>query len=235
MPETHTLETRALAPQPARVRVERRDDDKPIITGYAAVFYRAGDPSTEYPIWSDLVERIMPGAFDNALKEGDDVRCLFNHDKNQVLGLRSSGTAKFSVDKVGLKFEVTPPDTQAGRDVVTLIDRGDVPGASFTFLTSNTAKRGKVVWVTETVDGNTIDIREIHDLELFEAGPVIFPCYEGTSVDLRCCSREGAQLTTRERDDWRKREKAEQLGIPTADEVEMRARLAELRLDELEI
>ena len=46
----------------------RSDGDKFVIGGYAAVFYRAGDPSTEYELWPGTVERIAPTAFDEAVK-----------------------------------------------------------------------------------------------------------------------------------------------------------------------
>ena len=39
-----------------------------------------------------IMERIMPGAFDRALEEDNDVLGLFNHDQNQLLGRRSIGT-----------------------------------------------------------------------------------------------------------------------------------------------
>jgi len=230
--EGRPIERRALAPEIAQLRLERRENDKPVITGYAAVFYRKGDAQTEYQMWPDLVERIMPGAFDAAIKENDDARGLFNHDRNQLLGLRSSGTLRLSVDKVGLKYEIDAPDTQAGRDTVTLLERGDIPGSSFSFLAGGSyAKRGKVVWVTETVDGQTVDIREVHELELFDVGPVTWPAYEGTSAGIRSCSEREAKAVCQEREAWRKQLEAEQL--PTDDDVMVRSRLAQLTIDDM--
>ena len=89
-------------------KVELREDEnkKPAgITGYAAVFYD-GTPNTEYELCDGLRERIMPGAFDRAMSEGHDVRGLFNHDANMLLGRTTSGTCRLSVDSRGLKYDI---------------------------------------------------------------------------------------------------------------------------------
>lgn len=162
-----------------KVQLVKRDGEKPGLTGYGAVFYKAGDPSTEYQLWSDTYERIMPGAFDRAMRE-DDVRSLFNHDSNIVLGRNRAGTLKLSVDEKGLKYDVTPPDTQLCRDqVLTPIERGDVSGSSFMFVPLRT------VWVEEVRDGRTFYFRNLEDVQLWEVGPVVFPAYEGTTTGLR--------------------------------------------------
>ena len=93
------MERRVLDPKLARVRVKRADDgdDKPpVITGYGAVFYDPNDPGTEFRIWDDMVERIMPGAFDRAIRE-DDVRSFFNHDENIILGRNRSAPATLAL------------------------------------------------------------------------------------------------------------------------------------------
>ena len=97
---------------------ETKPDALPDVIGYAAVYYD-GTPGTEYKLWDGFIERIAPGAFDRALKE-DDVRCFFNHDPNWVLGSTGAEppTLQLSSDIVGLRYQVQPPPTQAGRDVV---------------------------------------------------------------------------------------------------------------------
>jgi hypothetical protein len=93
-----------------RITVERREDGKPIIVGYGSVFYREDDPGTEYELWRGFKERIGRSAFDSRLT--DDVRALFNHDTNMVLGRTTAETLKLSVDDVGLRYEIEPPDTR---------------------------------------------------------------------------------------------------------------------------
>jgi len=79
-----------------------------------------------------FVEIIKPGAFTKTLDESD-VRALLNHNSDQVLGRMSAGTLKLWEDDRGLRAEIHPPDTSAGRDAVALIKRGDLTGMSFGF------------------------------------------------------------------------------------------------------
>ncbi len=154
--------------------IERADGAAPLITGYAAVFYRAGDAGTEYEMWPGLVERIMPTAFDKAIAS-NDVRALFNHDPAVVLGRSSAGTLRLSVDERGLRYEIDPPDTTAARDLIQSIRRGDISGSSFAFMPVATTHRD---------DGPTKYI-ERTEVELFDVGPVTFPAYSGASTGVR--------------------------------------------------
>jgi HK97 family phage prohead protease len=160
-----------------RVEIRREENQPATISGYAAVFYRADQPGTEFRLADDYVERIQPGAFDNALKNADDARALFNHDSNQVLGRVSSGTLRLNVDEVGLRYQIDLPDTQLGRDVATIIERGDVSGSSFAFAVND---KGSEV----TRDGEQM-VRTITDVSLFDVGPVTYPAYQATSTAKR--------------------------------------------------
>jgi len=147
------------------------------IDGHAAVF------DQEYVLWEDssmrAIETVKPGAFSRAIKEKQDVRALVNHDPNQLLGRTKAGTLELKEDSVGLYFKVDPPDTQLGRDVHTLVKRGDLSGCSFAF----TVEKEKV---TETKkSGKVVRHREIQDVDLFDVGPVTYPAYQGTDVNAR--------------------------------------------------
>ncbi len=157
------------------VAIQTREDKPPMISGYAAVFFREDDPGTQYELFPGLVERILPGAFDRALSEADDCRGLFNHDPNQLLGRTKSGTLRLSIDAKGLKYEIDAPDTQTGRDACTMLERGDLAGSSFSFMPDD------VTW-RETGDTT---IREVRSLHLYDVGPVTFPAYESTSAGVR--------------------------------------------------
>lgn len=186
----------------SQMRAEPRGEKK-VITGYAAVFYREGDKGTEYELFPGLVERIMPGAFDAALRE-DDVRGLANHKPELLLGRRRAGdasaTMRLSVDDVGLKYEIDVPDTEAGRSTYESVRRGDLDGSSFAFDTSVDwgAKRGSVTW--REVDGTTI--REIGSLTLYDVGPVTFPAYSGATAGIRSSGDE--KRLRDECDAWRR-------------------------------
>lgn len=164
---------------------QRADGALPLIVGYAAVFYREGDPATEYEIWPAdqygprVVERIMPTAFSRAVRE-DDVRGLFNHSSDIVLGRASAGTLRLFVDQVGLRYEIDPPDTAAARDLIQSLRRGDITGSSFAFIPRASEYRDI------TADGKLVEtVIERHDVQLFDVGPVTFPAYAGASSGVR--------------------------------------------------
>jgi HK97 family phage prohead protease len=159
----------------AQVRATK--SETPGIEGYASVF------NEEYVLWDSgsfrMVEIVKPGTFTRALEEKQDVRCLFNHDANFLLGRTEAGTLRLKQDDKGLQFENDLPDTQIGKDVRTSVDRKDLDGCSFAFTVT------KQSWREETKDGKTISTREIEEVDLFDVGPVTYPAYEGTSVSAR--------------------------------------------------
>lgn len=203
----------------ARPRCEQRADQPdapPVIVGYAAVFYRAGDPGTEYRLYEDAYERVMPGAFDAAIREGDLVRGLTNHEDLWLLGRTDLGTVRLSVDQVGLRYEIDPPDTQAGRDTVALLKRGDLDASSFGFRVWG-GKRGRTAWIEEVRDGRQVSIRELQEVELLDVGPVTFPAYLASTAGLRSVAwRQEAQA---DHERWLARRAAERMadGAPPAD------------------
>ncbi|WP_134736933.1 HK97 family phage prohead protease, partial [Escherichia coli] len=85
------------------VRAEQYDNAPTHILGYGSVFN-----SRSEPLWG-FREIIKPGAFDDVLN--DDVRGLFNHDPNFILGRSSAGTLSLSVDERGLRYDIVAPDT----------------------------------------------------------------------------------------------------------------------------
>lgn len=168
------MERRFLPAARAHVAVERGAADDNAITGVASVFYD-GTPGTEYELWSGVFERILPGAFDRAIKENDDVRALFNHDPSLLLARTTSHTLRLWVDKIGLRYEIDPGDTQVARDVLIHIERGDVTGSSFAFTPTDES------WRKEAGK----EIREIKGVKLYDVAPVTYPAYEATSAGTR--------------------------------------------------
>lgn len=144
-------------------------DSKPVIKGYAARFNSLSEDLGYFK------EIIMPGAFRKTINDGADVRALFNHDPNFVIGRVKSGTLRISEDDKGLFIEATPPETTWAKDLVTSIKRGDVDQMSFGFKTVKDNKR---------VD-NGQNIRELLEVKLFDVSPVTYPAYTQTSVVAR--------------------------------------------------
>ena len=157
----------------AAVEIRAEGEGTGMIHRYGAVYYD-GTPNTEYQLWPGMVERIMPGAFSQAVNR-DDVRALFNHDTNMVLGRKSAGTLRIFDDNRGLRYEIDPGETTVYRDVAQFIKRKDVQGSSFAFMITDEQPRKE----------NGIRIREIRGVELFDVGPVTFPAYESTSTGVR--------------------------------------------------
>jgi uncharacterized protein len=182
---SNELHRRYLSRKQLPIKLEQRSDGAlPKIVGYAAVFYRDGDPTTEYEMWPAeygfprVVERVQPGAFDRALKE-DDVRALFNHETDKVLGRSASGTLRLSVDAVGLRYEIDPPDTHLAHDLIQSLQRGDISGSSFAFVPRGTVYR-------DTKEGDVqVTYVERTDVQLFDVGPVTYPAYGGATSGLR--------------------------------------------------
>ena len=141
------------------------------IEGYAAVFNQVAE------IWPGFREVIRPGAFARAIEEGADVRALWNHDPNYVLGRRGSGTLAVNEDEHGLRYVVRPPRAQWAEDLQETIGRGDVNRSSFAFIV-------RLERWTQDVE-NGFSLRELLDVDVIDVSPVTYPAYEGTSVGLR--------------------------------------------------
>lgn len=151
------------------LRIVRRDNEPPQIVGNSAVFETLSDDLGGFR------EKIERGAFKDAIK--GDVRALFNHDPNMVLGRTTAGTLELEETRDGLAMTVTPPDTQVARDLMTSIERGDITGQSFSFETE--------VDEWESVE-NGPDIRTLKKIRaVFDVGPVTFPAYPDTDVAIR--------------------------------------------------
>lgn len=122
-----------------------------------------------------FVEQVAPGTFSKTLQEAD-IRALFNHDPNFLLGRNKAGTLRMEEDNVGLGYEIDLPDTSAGRDVANLLERGDLTGSSFGFRTIEDE------W-GETESG--FPLRTLRSVALRDVGPVTYPAYSDSESALR--------------------------------------------------
>ncbi len=198
------LERRAFVA--VELRVEGEGDEPKRLVGHAAVFNSLSEDLGGFR------ERVAPGAFAASLA-GDDIRALFNHDPNQVLGRNRAGTLKLAEDDTGLAIAITPPDTQAGRDLTVSIERGDVSQMSFGFRTLSDE------WSME--DGD--QVRTLKAVRLFDVSPVTFPAYPQTDVALRGLETWKAAQAEAEK-------KPEATASPARNRAEARQRQAEAEL-----
>lgn len=167
----------------AELRAKKTDNG---IEGYAAVFNQLSEDLGWFR------EIIMPGAFADCLAGNPDVRALFNHDANMVLGRTTAKTLRLKEDSKGLHFDADLPDTQAARDLLTSIERGDISQCSFGFQ----VRKQKFAEETDE-SGETNLIRELHAVDVFDVSPVTFPAYPQTSVDTRALWPDGLPRAVR--------------------------------------
>lgn len=161
----------------SRHRVELREiGGKRIISGYAALF---DSLSVDLGGYTEIIRR---GAFDESLKEirdgKHDVKARIQHEGGLTTVARTkNGSLHLEVDTKGLRYEFTPPDTNAGRDLLTLVEDGLIDQSSFAF---SLRKNGEN-WNTK----KSPPLRELLNVTIHDVAPVDGPAYEATSVQAR--------------------------------------------------
>ena len=126
-------------------------------------------------------EVIAPGAFDYALQKDYDIRCLFNHESELILGRTKANTCKVFVNAQGnLEYTWVPDyENPTHVSVVRSIMRGDITQSSFAFTIR------EQMWTESEKYGN-MGKRVVNVIEdLFDVSPVTYPAYEDTEADAR--------------------------------------------------
>jgi HK97 family phage prohead protease len=169
--ETHTVEwvtksidgTRSIAYSNLEVRSE---GDGTTLVGYAAMWDTASQDL-------GFTEYVTRGAFTKTLKDGADVRLLFDHD-GAPLARTKSGTLRLSEDSRGLKVEADlDPANPLAQQIMSGLRRGDLNQMSFAFRTI------KDNWNTDR------SVRELREVQLYDVSVVTYPAYEETIAELR--------------------------------------------------
>ena len=156
-----------------------------IIEGYFAVF------NSVYQICDDCSESFAPGAFTDTIN--DDIRALFNHNVDIVLGRTKVGTLKLKEDDKGLfaQIIINAKDSDAV-NAYERIKRGDVDQCSIGFEIIDEEyiqKDNKHHWIIKKV-------------KLYEVSPCVFPAYEETTVSAR--KRDLNDIEKRKTQAWKK-------------------------------
>jgi len=147
----------------------RISKDNKSAEGYVAVFNELSNKIDYFR------EKIRSGAFTKTIQEAD-IRALFNHNVNYVLGRNKAGTLELSEDSKGLYSRISFPNTSYANDLRISIERGDINHMSFGF---------KVIKEDWSLDDEHGAIRELQEVKLFDISIVTFPAYPQTSVSLR--------------------------------------------------
>lgn len=150
-------------------------DKPPELVGYASVFNQETEIGDWFGSWREMV---APGAFRKTIKESD-IRALWNHDPNIVLGRNKAKTLELHEDETGLHTVIRPPDNEWGRPVLDAVRRGDVTGMSIAFqvLKEQIERPAK--------ESQELPKRTIKEARLFDVSPVTYPAFEQTSIDAR--------------------------------------------------
>lgn len=148
----------------------RNESDDVYLEGYFAVY---GDV---YQVWEGATESIAPGAFDESIH--GDVRALYNHNDDLILGRTSAGTLVLRDDAHGLwgSIKLNKNDSDA-MNAYERIKRGDITGCSFGFNIESEE--------TEYHDDGTVHWTITKVNPLYEISPCVFPAYEATNVSAR--------------------------------------------------
>ena len=146
------------------------EESRMLVDGYAIVF------NSESRDLGGFTEVVKENALDKALERNTDVLALYGHDYQNVLGRQSADTLQLEKDERGIKFTLDLPNTQLGRDVYTLVERGDLKGNSFGFTVEKDSWDKKGDKVIRTIE-------QVRDL--FEISIVSLPAYEATELTKR--------------------------------------------------
>jgi HK97 family phage prohead protease len=175
---------------PARPPLERRgladgaqltaDAERPLLCGYALRFGVRSEPLNG-PNGAAFVEEIAPTAL-GRLTQRRDIKFLHSHDPSKVLGSTRAGTLRLTPDSHGLRFELTPPDSPSGHDLVESVRRGDVDAMSFAFKTITDEWRS----------GTTPPVRMLTDIDIFEISAVSWGAYAAAGIAIEQRAREHA-------------------------------------------
>ena len=159
-------------------RAAEDDDAEKVIEGYFALYEQ------ETELFDGVYEIITKGAFDKTLS--NDIRALWNHNTQYVLGRTKNGSLQVQADEKGLFGIIKLPNTQYAEDLYELIKRGDIDQCSFGFNILDED--------LEELANNQYRWR-INDIDLHEMSVVTFPAYENTTVQAR--SKQIEQLQER--------------------------------------
>lgn len=154
----------------AKLELRKEEGNKDFIVGHAAVFNKRS-----LLLFGYFFEYIARNSFTKSIEE-DDIRALFNHEPNLVLGRNRSGTLLLEEDDVGLRMKIRLPDTTLGKDLRVSVDRGDITQASFGFDTIEDE------W---DKDSDGVWVRTLRKARLWDVSPVTFPAFTDTDVALR--------------------------------------------------
>lgn len=146
------------------------------LEGYVAVFNtRSRIPDRN----GDFEEEILPGFAERSLRQYGRPVMQFDHGKDPRVGTVPIGAYEhFEADRKGYHVRGRLFDNPVVEPVRQAIAGGAIKGMSFRF----SVVKGGDKWERRT---GGMDLRQVMDADVPEAGPVVFPAYAATSISLR--------------------------------------------------
>lgn len=160
------------------MKVEVRDS-KVVIEGYVNAVERESrllpkSAASSQECRGPFVEKVATGTFQKALTRNTDIKMLFNHKADRLLGGTADGSLKLTEDNIGLKAEAEIED----EEVRTAALAGKLRGWSFGFFTNADE------WADDKKKG--CQIRTLKDIDVTEVSILtVTPAYIATSVEVR--------------------------------------------------
>lgn len=139
-------------------------EDGPVLEWYPIVYN-----SLSEELWG-FREMVLPGSLTKTLQEAD-VRALFNHDPNYVMGRSSAGTLELNDTERGLQARVKLPEASWAKDLAVSVQRGDIDQGSFAF------RMIREMW--DKFEDQPL--RKLAELELVDVSVVTYPAYPETA------------------------------------------------------
>lgn len=159
----------------AEVRAIPQTDEQQdmIVDGYAIVFEQPTVLWTDPDTGKEYKEVIARGALDGV--DLSDVPFKYNHSDSLMIMARSRNKTLILVpDDIGLRVSANLAPTTAGKDLYTLIQRGDINKMSFAFYVAD-----------DEYDRNTSTRRINKFAAIGDVSAVDAPAYEQTSLSAR--------------------------------------------------
>lgn len=196
MPEFHN----AVVSRTADFSPSSEGGDGRTLEGYAAVF---GAPTRiSSPFEGTFDETVAPGAFKKTLRENRPPVCQWNHGSDPRVGqVPIAAVQDMREDDHGLYVKARMFPNDVVEPIRQAIEAQAVTGMSFKFKVNRdswTDARGNdvdpeeldsLLFAGRSADADRLPLqRIIREVRLFEAGPVLNPAYEATSVGVRSMS-----------------------------------------------
>jgi HK97 family phage prohead protease len=130
-------------------------------------------------------ERVASGTFAPFLRTNPDVKFLFNHSPDHVLGRTTNGTLKIidTADSLNFRCQLNR-ESQEHRDLYSSIRRGDISEMSFAFNIDGAD--GEEFDTATDEEGRSFSRRTVKRAKIWDLSCVTNPAYPGsTSVTAR--------------------------------------------------